>query len=88
MNGQPRLLPELELELLEEFEFEFELLDEFELELPAYAVPGAATPTASATPTAPAPAATRVHLLVVYPMISYLRRSVIGPPSDGAMRQR
>jgi len=99
MNGQPRLLPELELELelldefelelldefelelLDEFElelldeFELELLDEFELELPAYAVPGTATPTASATPTAPAPAATRVHLLVVYPMISYFRRS-------------
>ncbi|MGH3789051.1 MAG: hypothetical protein ACRDRG_21425 [Pseudonocardiaceae bacterium] len=60
------LLDELELELLELFELE--LLDEFELELPAKAVPGAATPTASTMLTAPAPAATRFHLLDVYPM--------------------
>jgi hypothetical protein len=75
------LLEELELELLDEFELELldelelELLDELELELPAYAVPGTATPTATATPSAPAPAATRVQLLVVYPMIALFRRS-------------
>lgn len=75
MELEFELLDELELELLDELELE--LLDEFELELPAYAVPGVATPTATATPSAPAPATTRVQLLVVYPMT---------PPSDDAMR--
>ena len=78
------LLDELELELLDEFELE--LLDELELELPAYAVPGVATPTATAMPSAPAPAATRVQLLFVYPMTASSVDRVMAPPSDAAMR--
>lgn len=68
------LLDELLLELLDELllELMLELLDELLDELPAEAVPA---PTVIAMPIAPAPATTRVHVLVLGIAMVYLMSS-------------